>query len=473
MYQTVSTDASHTKSTEAYNTVQELQQLSDFVKESHLEAGRGNIPLPVVATTTRLAYLAAKKVGRTLPDYGVYDPDDLTARLHDHNEAVECSHEEEMEDCSNLLGSLGAIWTTLVEVRCGLLEEDRGLDCPSSKAKSGFQDAYQWFGLDGQAGPADAAHETASLKVMLAKMMEHLNQLRQCAQPERYTCQRIMADLNDFLYSTSEDPALACHLSFGLHLLSVSYKAYLTGAKDRQASWKSMTVNPRLMSLQAARTLKTELKFMLERTDAPCGCLQVNGVSVVQQLNALHKKLDNWLMTPRFDLLIQSPWMSGEHMVENLVVSARYGFKAWHHGYYVGLVLHVYNTLVQTGQVRRDEMPVLEHVCELFSEEIFLGCRAAAKPYTAYKRWTGGHLKFTGHHRHSSQASRNWDMCVKADPSKGGDKVCRAFTPGKISLFALVTENKDVVDLDVLERVIARTAATPSVRDACSIMDHS
>jgi hypothetical protein len=452
-------------SVKAYNTAQELQQLSDFVKESHLEAGRGNIPLPVVATTTRLAYLAAKKVGRTLPEYGVYDPDDLSARLHDHNEAVGCSHEEKMEDYSNLIGSLGTIWTTLVEVKCGLVEEDCEDGCSSGRAKAGFQDAYQWFGLGAESTSADADYETTSLKVMLAKMIEHLTQLKQCAQPERYTCQRIMADLNDFLYNHIEDQALACHLSFGLHLLVVSYKAYLTGAQERQASWKSMTVNPRLMSLQTARTLKTELKLMLERTDAPCGCLQVNGVSVVQQLNALYKKLENWLMTPRFDLLIQSPWMSGEHMVENLVISARYGFKAWHHGYYVGLILHVYNTLVQTGQVRRDEMPVLEHVCELFSDEIFLGCRDAAKPYTAYKRWTGGHLKFTGHHRHSSQASRNWDMCVKADPSKGGDKVCRAFTPGKVSLFAMITENKDVVDLDVLERVLARTAEAPSVRN--------
>jgi hypothetical protein len=47
--------------------------------------------------------------------------------------------------------------------------------------------------------------------------------------------------------------------------------------------------------------------------------------------------------------------------------------------YYLGLILHVYNTLLQCGFVKKEDMPVLEDLCELFNNEVFVGCRNAPK----------------------------------------------------------------------------------------------
>lgn len=433
---------------------QELAQLFKLVKDSHVKAGEGFISLAVSATTTRLAYHVARRIGSNLAQYDIYTPHDLIQRLQEHEQLPECPpHSASSVPARGFLSSLSATWHTLSQFKKDFRE--LGIECCScpDDGKYAFQDAYQWFGNDVEDDARPQA-ESASLNTMLRTMVLRLQQMKDCQQPGHYVCLQILSDLDTFLREDEYESCMACHLTFGLHLLIGSYKAYLQGAKTRSTGWKSVAVNPRLTSLKVASTLKNEIKLMMNEETAPCCCLKINSISVVQQLNALYHKLKVFLATPRFELLIQSPWISGEHIIENLVLASRYGFKAWHHGYYVGLIFHTYNALVQTGFLTAEELPVLEDLCNAFDNEVFLGCRKAAKPYTAYKRWTGGHLKFVGHNRHSAAGNRNWDMCITADPSKGGDKAARAFALGKISLFALLTNNKDLLDLDVVERVI-------------------
>jgi hypothetical protein len=324
---------------------QELTQLSEFVTASYLEAGKGHIPLPVVATTTRVAYLAAKRIGQGISKHSVCNPDDLAKRFDNRNNDSICQHDVREAPCDSggaVVDGLSRIWTTLIQLKRDVTrdEEEDVDDTTSSSSKTSnvnmraFHDPYEFFAM-GDSGASQHEAETASLETMLHIMIERIKELKASVVDgqKQYTCQRIMADLDAFLYDESEDPAHACHVSFGFHLLIVSYKAYLTGARQRPEGWKSTAVNPRLASLQVARTLEKELRTMLERSDAPCGCLKINEATVVLQLQELYAKLYNSVRTPRFDLLVQSPWISGEHMVQDLVLAARYGYKAWHHGW--------------------------------------------------------------------------------------------------------------------------------------------
>lgn len=312
---------------------------------SYLEAGRGETPLPVIATTTHVAYSAAKRIGASLSQYAVFDPDDLSVRLNDINQDLSCQHELGDTSCDSanvVVESLSRIWATLSQLKCDIMHDacDDQSDTSSAGSRTcnvnmrAFHDPYAFFSIDDEGREADEA-DKASLETLLNVMVEKLKILKAklAAGQKQYTCQQIMTDLDLFLTDESEDPAHACHLSFGLHLLMVSYEAYLTGAKQRPEGWKSAAVNPRLASLQLARTLEKELHAMLDRHDAPCCCLRIDNVPVLHELHGLRNTLHNYVRTPRFDLLVQSPWISGEHMVGNLVQSAKLGYRAWHHGY--------------------------------------------------------------------------------------------------------------------------------------------
>lgn len=168
--------------------------------------------------------------------------------------------------------------------------------------------------------------------------------------------------------------------------------------------------------------------------------------------------LEHFISTMRFDMFHLSPWVSGMHMAEFLVLSAEIGAHSWHHAYYVGTTFYIYQTLIALEVIKSTDFPVMERLCDLFKDTVFLGQRPLRNLLSCYQRWSGGTLSFPkGHcdttnrmHNHSSGTGKKWTMKYVRDASQGGNHPHRGFNPMKISLLVLLARRNFVLDDDVL-----------------------
>lgn len=191
--------------------------------------------------------------------------------------------------------------------------------------------------------------------------------------------------------------------------------------------------------------------------NAPCGCLRIGSVGVARLLITSQVLLHQFIDTRRFDIFYQSPWISGQHMVENLVLASDFGAKAWHHAYYVGTTLHLYHTLLTLEVIKPADFAVMERLSRLFEAAVFLGQRPSRNLLSCYQRWSGGCLSFPKGrcngmhtHDHSNGMGKKWRMKYVKDASQGGNNTNRGFNPMKISLFSLLSTRNFVLDDDVL-----------------------
>lgn len=191
--------------------------------------------------------------------------------------------------------------------------------------------------------------------------------------------------------------------------------------------------------------------------NAPCGCLRIGSYGIANLLITSQALLNRFVDTKRFDIFYQNPWVSGQHMFENLVRASDFGAKAWHHAYYVGTTLHVYHTLLALEVINPADFPLMESLCSRFEGMVFLGQRPSRNLLSCYQRWSGGCLSFPkGHcngmhtHDHSNGMGKRWRMRWVKDVSQGGDNPNRGFNPMKISLFSLLSTRNFILDDDVL-----------------------
>lgn len=191
--------------------------------------------------------------------------------------------------------------------------------------------------------------------------------------------------------------------------------------------------------------------------NAPCGCLRIGSFGVAHLLLTTQVLLHQFIDTKRFDIFYQSPWVSGQHMVENLVRASDFGAKAWHHAYYVGTTLHLYHTLLTLEVIKPADFSLMERLCSLFKATVFLGQRPSRNLLSCYQRWSGGCLNFPKGrcngmhtHDHSNGMGKKWRMKYVKDASQGGNHPNRGYNPMKISLFSLVSSRNFVLDDDVL-----------------------
>ena len=144
-------------------------------------------------------------------------------------------------------------------------------------------------------------------------------------------------------------------------------------------------------------------------------------------------------------------------MVGNLVNASSFGTKAWHHAYYVGTALHIYNTLIQLGAINSTDFPMVERLCLIFEEAVFMGQRASRNLLTSFQRWSGGCISFPKgrcrgmhSHSHSNDTGKKWSLKYVRDVSQGGNDLKRSFNPMKISIFSLLSSADFVLDDDIL-----------------------
>jgi len=79
-----------------------------------------------------------------------------------------------------------------------------------------------------------------------------------------------------------------------------------------------------------------------------------------------------------WDLIFQSPWVAGNHVLEILALCNYYGHYLLKYRHYMGAILHSYNALTQFGGL--DKVPLLEKICDQFCEILF--------PAAIYRRAT-------------------------------------------------------------------------------------
>lgn len=191
--------------------------------------------------------------------------------------------------------------------------------------------------------------------------------------------------------------------------------------------------------------------------NAPCGCLRIESSGVAHQLLYSEFCLKQFRETKRFDIYYQAPWTSGQHMVKHLAGASALGGRAWHHAYYVGTALHIYDTLLKLEVIKSTDFPLMERLCDIFEAMVFLGHRPSRNLLSCYQRWSGGCLNFPkGHcngmhtHSHSGNMGKKWSMKFVKDVSQGGNHPNRGFDPGKISLFSLLEAHNFALDDDIL-----------------------
>jgi hypothetical protein len=194
----------------------------------------------------------------------------------------------------------------------------------------------------------------------------------------------------------------------GLHLLAQSYRVYLRYFKQPHLVPKS-----RIIALKLAQQVCSQVTTLLEdQLCFPCRCSQTLGwhlqnMAVDLRLYASH---NCW------DLIFQTPWVAGCHVLEILALCNYYGHYLLKYRHYVGAILHSYNALTQLGGL--DQIPVLEKINSQFSETLFPGGNLPSSNFHAcWARYVGARLKFRKNHK-GKNTHDNWCLAIPALAAK-------------------------------------------------------
>jgi hypothetical protein len=279
----------------------------------------------------------------------------------------------------------------------------------------------------------------------------------------------LLRDFETFLAGNTNSSHLP--LCFGLDLLLQSFgkggqiDACPSGDEGpvTERSSSSIVKNARKARLHALKLsfgFITSLKTTLDGPNMPCICFKANGTSVISTVCEWHNALNRFTRTKRFDLLYHSPWISGWHAMTNLARTSMCGSKLWHYGYFVGTVMHIYNALALSGLLRPTQLPLLESICETYTEALFMGSRSTHNVLSCWRRWGGARVSQTSYHKRAnvSNGHRRWDLCSVPDSSHGSANPKRSYHPSRVSLFSALVDIDCRIDSDLV--VVARHHTT-------------
>jgi hypothetical protein len=181
---------------------------------------------------------------------------------------------------------------------------------------------------------------------------------------------------------------LESDLVWGVVLLLESTRSFI---------WKNdkpVSFNCRLVALELASEVRSSIELLRETKSNPFSTNDKAEDRDMVLLRDVSELLRRFTSINRFDLYHQSPWVAGSNMSAilgnaqflGLIVLAREGV--------FGMMLHMYNMLLQLSIV--ENIPLLELLCDLFLKEIFLGSRPARRFTSVQNRFLGGSLKWNG-----------------------------------------------------------------------------
>ena len=250
-------------------------------------------------------------------------------------------------------------------------------------------------------GPASTDKEC--LTSMLQNIGQHVQTSCRCSRIVRVGTP-MLAEVGYYLTHDGNDcNGLRC--SYGLRLLLEAYQGYLFASRSPCAP-----SGCRLKALRFVQEAMPSITAVLGDSTMPCRCHD----TLAYHLENLHTDLNAYLHTKGFDFYFQSPWVSGSHTLEVLEALFHYGLRLFSYRGYVGAVVHVYNALKQFTDL--EPIPLLENICNTFSDIIFPAGRPCRNFKNCYVRYMGGRLRFG--HRGSNHQSGCHSMAIPAHTAK-------------------------------------------------------
>lgn len=189
-----------------------------------------------------------------------------------------------------------------------------------------------------------------------------------------------------------------------IYLIAVGHYAY-SSTLD-QPNRMAMA---RVSALRIAKEAATSIgEFAYNKAIFPCHCTNTLGYRMIQVYN----DLENFTKYRCWSVLMQSPFVAGNHILEVLDICAYYGMHLFHYRQYAAAVLHTYQALIQLNAVER--IPILEEVCQTFAPVLYTtGKRPESGFVACWLRYSGARLKFRKGKRYHDHKD-TWCMSVPA-----------------------------------------------------------
>lgn len=210
----------------------------------------------------------------------------------------------------------------------------------------------------------------------------------------------VYADLGYLLFhSGKQDNQL--RLSLSLHLLTQSYTSYVLNLEK-----PILACNTRLAALRLAQSAASSVGELIEDKNCfPCRCAQ----TLAFHLQNLETDLKAYSQQNKWDLLFQSPYVAGSHILEMLDLCHYYGSKLFVYRHYIGSLVHSYNVMTQLGGL--EKIPLMEYLCEEFKHAFFpAGERPTRSFRGCWTRYIGARIKFKKSHKRNNKDS--WCMAI-------------------------------------------------------------
>ncbi|KAF2864957.1 hypothetical protein BDV95DRAFT_587908 [Massariosphaeria phaeospora] len=165
-------------------------------------------------------------------------------------------------------------------------------------------------------------------------------------------------------------PPLQSSTVVGLHILLESGKSFIWNHDGIESDIPN-TTNCRARALKLASEVDRSLQELrnLKMDEVTIDSYNREEALAIERL---HSTLTQTMSRVSFDLYDQSPWVAGSMMSSILYQAQVVGLELFNEQYIFGGVLHVYNMIRQVG-VDCAEVPVLEHLSDLFAKEVFQG----------------------------------------------------------------------------------------------------
>jgi hypothetical protein len=257
----------------------------------------------------------------------------------------------------------------------------------------------------------------------------------------------LLPELSTFLANVDSHPTI--DLVFGLQLLLETSKSLLWGSAS---AWKS---NCRLKALWYAKEVQNSLDSLTSQEFWATSGNPLNN-KVYTVLLAESAGLGAYQREKRFDLYYQSPWVAGSHMAESLHCAMDMGLRLCNNEGFVAAVLHIYNAIRQLCLI--DKISILEDLCELFKEAVFLGHLPTTNFSSHFRRSLGGTLETVSVSSPLHSRQRKTTIGLPKTMPSSGDKI-RRFLPTELSLFYKLHSDSYQPTLDFWSRVYANKPA--------------
>lgn len=183
------------------------------------------------------------------------------------------------------------------------------------------------------------------------------------------------------IFLADDEAGIPIHAVFGLQLLLSSYKSFL---------WWSHRPNHRDCRSELLKIM-IQIQKELSATAEAVETYVPTFPQLSSACNSLAERMKDSYKEKRFDLYARAPWTAGEHTMRNLHFCLEVGLNFCSRYNFVSAVLHFYNALRSLDSAFR-RIPLLDQLCELFKDTLFLGTFPTENFSSHYRRSRGQKL---------------------------------------------------------------------------------